>query len=596
MLERLGLSGRAKAPVLSLQVEVESATVRRSQGQFEVLVRHLIYRFFHNELLASDDETKRVLQLSYAVALPGLLVALFLFPAYHAFPPDPFPRPYWPQVGDHYFYVMYSFVLMGAATVYEWDLLFPDLLDVFVLSVQPTTNRRLFLGRVVALGVFLGLVLLGTSLLGIFVFPLVAELPHPLRQVLAHAAAVLMSGAFAAASFLALQGVLLNFAGERFFRRMAPLIQGLSLMFLLAVLLLYPTLSHDIRPLLSAGGPAVLDFPPFWFLGVYERLLVGPSALPVFHQLAATGCWAIAAMLGCVVATYPLAYRRRVRQLIEGGTATAAPNRPARSFSHALHATLLRHPAQRAIFHFISQTVLRSQRQRVLLAMYGGLSLALVLAGMLVLRFAGGHVYPALLPYGIRAAVPVVAFWAVAGLRAAFAAPVDRRGAWVFRLILGNPKAAHLAGTRIWITGWTACISVATALVLHVLSPASMQTMRILAGQLVVAVGLSFLLTDLFLFSTNTLPFTHVRKSSITDFPLIIMRYFILFPLFVAVAVRFENRIEASTLHMLETGLVFATAHLLLQHFRTRSLLAITVETPADELDEFPQRLGLRNR
>ena len=134
MRERLGLFAPPKHPVLSLGVQAESVTIEREKSQFEILVRHLFYRFLHNELLTSDDdETKRVMQISCAIAVPGLLVALFLFPAYHAFPPYPVHRPFWAQAADHYFYVMYSFVVMGAATVFEWDLLFPDLVDVFVL-------------------------------------------------------------------------------------------------------------------------------------------------------------------------------------------------------------------------------------------------------------------------------------------------------------------------------------------------------------------------------------------------------------------------------------------------------------------------------
>ncbi len=110
----------------------------------------------NNELLASDDETKRVMVIAYAAALPGLLVRAVLFPAYHGFPPHPLHPSFWAQASDHYFYVMYSFIVMGAATVYEWDLLFPDLLDIFVLSVLPIEKKRLFFARVVALESFLG--------------------------------------------------------------------------------------------------------------------------------------------------------------------------------------------------------------------------------------------------------------------------------------------------------------------------------------------------------------------------------------------------------------------------------------------------------
>jgi hypothetical protein len=154
-------------------------------------------------------------------------------------------------------------------------------------------------------------------------------------------------------------------------------------MLLLAVLLLHPTISRLLEPLLTSGAPAVRLFPPFWFLGIYELLLIGPSAPAVFHELARTGCYALLLMLCCTLLTYPLAYRRKVRQLIEGGRAIAARKRSVAPIQHILHATVLRVPAERAIFHFVSQTILRAQRQRVMLAMYGGLSIALTLSDML---------------------------------------------------------------------------------------------------------------------------------------------------------------------------------------------------------------------
>src|ERR1700741_4517931 len=82
MRERSGLFTPTKHPVLSLAVQAEDFTTRREQSQFEILIRHIFYRFLHNELLTSDDddETKRVMLISCAIAIPGMLVALFLFP------------------------------------------------------------------------------------------------------------------------------------------------------------------------------------------------------------------------------------------------------------------------------------------------------------------------------------------------------------------------------------------------------------------------------------------------------------------------------------------------------------------------------------
>jgi hypothetical protein len=595
MSERLGLFRPPKYPVLSLSAQAEPVAPRREQSQFEVLVRHLLYRFFHNELLASDDETRRVMQISYAVALPGMVIALFLFPAYHGFPPYPLHRSFWSQAADHYFYVMYSFIVMGAATVYEWDLLFPDLLDIFVLSPLPIASRHLFLARVLALAIFLALVLLGTSALGTIFFPLVAEQHNFPRHLFSHAVAVSTSGIFAAATFLALQGFLLNIVGERIFRRITPLLQGASIMLLLTVLLLFPTLSRSLGPVLLAGSPAVFYFPPFWFLGIYERLFAGPSALPVFNQLAHIGSYALLVMLACTLLTYPLAYRRRVRQLIEGGSAVANSSRTAMPINHLLHATILRHPPQRAIFHFISQTILRSQRQRVMLAMFGGLGIALTLSEMVIMHVGNGHIRPALLPDGIRSAVPIMAFWIVIGLRAVLSAPVDRRGSWLFNVLIGRPRPGHLAGARIWITLWVLFITLGTVLCFHALSPAGMKTPLITAGQLVVTIGVSFLLTDLFLFSVRTIPFTHLHKGAITDLPLAVVRYFVLFPFFVAITVHNEAWIEASTSHLLKMLFILATAHLLLLSAQARSLQQYTVDTLPDDADEFPQRLGLRD-
>jgi hypothetical protein len=439
------------------------------------------------------------------------------------------------------------------------------------------------------------LVLVGTSALGTIVLPLVAEQHNLFRHLLAHATAAAMSGIFAAGCFLSLQGILLNTVGEGIFRRITPVLQGASIMVLLAILLLNPTISASLKVLLTSGSPAVRYFPPFWFLGVYERMMGGPASPQIFHLLARTGCYAVLLVIGCTLLTYPLAYRRRVRQLIEGARAADSSLRSSTATDGLLHTAVLRLPQQRAIFHFINQTILRYQRQRVMLALYGGLCIALAVSAMLVLRVGSGHIRPALLPAGIRAAIPILIFWTIAGLCSVVSAPVDRRGAWIFNIILGRAQAEHLSGTRLWITLWSVVVSVGATAVLHLLSPDSLRGEYVMAGQLIVAVGLAFLLSDLFLFSVRKIPFTSVRKSAITDMPLAIVRYVIAFPMFVALTVHFERWIEASTRHLIETALLFAAAHLLLEGAQTQSVRRSTLDMVESEADDFPQSLGLRD-
>ncbi len=585
----------AEHPVLSLSVQAKLPMGKRVRGSFEVLLRHLLHRFANHELVTSDDETKRTMQVSLAVAMPGLLLALFLFPAYHAFPPNPLHRAYWDQVGDHYFYVMYAFVTTGAATVLHWDLLFPDLLDVYVLSVLPIPGRRLFLARVLAVGSFLVLVMIGTSVFGLVCLPVIAELRNPLLHFFAHGCAVFASGGFAAAGFLMLQGVMLNVLGAKNMARATPLIQAGSVVLLLAVLVMLPAIAGSIEAIMMSGGWMVRCFPPFWFLGMYERLLGGAGTPVVFSQLARIGCYALLTCVAGMLATYPLAYRRRVRALTEGGSATPKERGGLSMVERWLHGSLLREPERKAIFHFVSQTMMRAQKQRLMLSMYGGLGLALALARVVTLRPGGGQVAILLLPGGAREAVPIVAFWAVAGLSTVIASPVDRRGSWLFRVISGRAQPEHLIGATIFVGLWAAIISVATAVMMYCLFPSATRELCMLASELIAAVGGSILLAEGLLFALRTVPFTHLRKSSTEDLPLGFVRYFIAFPLFVLLTVHFEARGEAGVPQVIRFLAILSAVHILMRYGWRRSLERENLDLVPDETDEFPQRLGLRN-
>src|ERR1700683_5622861 len=170
-----GCAMHSQSPLLSWQAD-DALLSSAGQKQFKLLVRHLLDRFFNNEIVSVDGETlPLIMTVAWAIALPTLVATIFLYPSYHAFAPKPPMPPFWTQVADHYVFAMYAWVVMGAITVFEWDLLVPNVLDVFVLSVLPIADRRLLLARVAAVLIFLGLFLLGTSSLGVILFPVVTE-------------------------------------------------------------------------------------------------------------------------------------------------------------------------------------------------------------------------------------------------------------------------------------------------------------------------------------------------------------------------------------------------------------------------------------
>lgn len=594
MLSAIARMRAPKPVVLSMDVQAELARTQpqREQSRFEVLVRHLFDRFLNNELMASDGESSRAAQMGITAAIPGLLVSLYLFAPYHQ---PGHPRLFWPQVCDHYFFVMYAMIALGVVTVYEWDLLFPDLLDVFVLTMLPIPERRLFFARVLAVAIFLALALVGTNFLGVIFLPMVADQPSLSVHLFAHATAVAMGGCFTAGTFLALQGVLLNLLGERTFRRITPLLQGGSITVLLTVLFLSPLLLHYLEALLNSGNRAVLWFPPFWFLGIYERLLHGQAAPQVFQSLARTGLWATLLTSALVVVTYPLAYRRRVRQLIEGTGTMDMRSWISRPLHALLHATILRIPAQRAIFHFVSQTVLRTQRHRVLLAMYGGLGIAFAAAEMIVLHINGSHVQIGFLPQGIRAALPVLVFWTVAGLRTALAAPVDRRGAWVFHVVQGRPTLDNLQGAKLWVVLWAFAVGLTTAAALRVVSPDTLRTPLAGIVQIIVAIGLGLLLTDKLFLKTVAVPFTALHRTSITDMPWAFVRYFVVFPILILTLLDLEPWMEANPMHLLRIVLFVSLAHGWWSWSYARRVNEMRSGSDFEDEEQIFQGLGLRD-
>ncbi|NYF78886.1 hypothetical protein [Granulicella arctica] len=577
--------------VLSLQVQAAMGAPRQRGGPFEVLVRHFLDRLLSSESLGSGEEaTTRATQMAYAVALPGLLVALFLSPLYHA----PSPRLFWSQASDHFFYVMYGFVVMGLVTVLQWDLLFPDLLDVYVLASMPITAKRLLLARIMSLTIFLGTILVGTNILGVIFLPSIADL-HGIwwRHIASHAVAVGIGGLFASTSLIALQGMFICFLGQRVARKVSPLVQVLCIVVLLTILFLFPVLSHFLKPLLESNSTAVRWFPPFWFLGIYERLLWGDVAPPIFYGLAHTGLSLTAVTTGLALVAYPLAYARRVKQVVEG-TGMRSEGSWGRPFHTLLHATFLRNPRRRAIYHLVGQTLWRTQRLRLLLAVFAGLGLAMATAETVTLHIGDTSIGFGLSPYGMRLAVPVMAFWTVAGLRTALLSPIGRAGGWALRVIHGRPKFDHLRATEMWVAISTAIVALATVVILHSVASAELHGGRVVLVQVMVAIGVSVLLTEAFFLRVMAIPFTEEHPYSVNDLSFVVVIYFLLFPVFALTIVGYEPWMEASAGHLLCTLAGTVAVCWFLRWMRTRYVAADACRLDMEEEILIPGEMGLR--
>ncbi len=599
---------RADFTVQSLNVQAALGPVRApKRSQLSLLTRHFLERFFNHETASPDGDAKtRMVQIAVAAGLPTLMVAVFLWPVYHPFPHWPpgntriDPPPYWMQVNHHFFFVLYAFVAMGIAAVWEWDLFFPDLLDVMVLGTLPAPARRVFLARVAAIGIFLMGFLIDVNALPPLVLITATDPPDAGRLLAGDVLGVMASGIFAGLLVLAVQGLLVAVAGEWLFRKISLAAQGLAVTVLVMGMLLFPVLSGVAPALLQSDSVYARWFPPLWFLGMEQRIIDGPAALPIWNEMARRGWLALLVVTVIALAAYPLAYVRRVRQVIVGGGSRSARVRMSLPFHKLLHATVARAPVCRAIFHFIGQTIFRVPRYRIYLVLYGGVGLSVVMATILRFSADGGQVHTVVSADGIRAAIGIIAFWVIAGLRTALISSGNQRGSWVLRTIHGRPPVldiglAQLRAAQVWAGLCGFAVTLIAIVLLRLVSPPELRTLHATAAQILVACGICLLLTDASFLNVTSVAFTGEPGSQESNLAFTVLRYFTFFPLVTGISVIANHTVEQGARAFGYTAVTVVVLHLWL---RKRHRDQVRLYCGQQELEEgeedFPMKLGLR--
>ena len=421
-----------------------------------LLVRHFFGRLFDNEIVSqAGDMRTNVVQVLGFLAVPGMFVSFYMLPQRVRFD-QPFLRG-WLLIGDDYFFVLYSMVVMGFVMVFEWDALFPDRKDYLILTPLPLRGGAIFTGKLVSLIVFLGVFLIDTNLFCTLLAPLIAGgqgTPATVvwRIAAAHAMAVAAGGAFVALAVAGVQGVLINVLTGRAFRRVSPWVQMILMGLLITVLFLTPLVCASIRPLVEQRSPLLRWFPPFWFLAWYLDMMPGHPAGPVFRELAPLAREALAMAAAAFAVTYLAGYRRHARRVMESlESGFEGPGRLRTHFDRLVNRWLLPHPLERATFHFISNTILRTAKHRLFLATYAGIACALALPAVVSIGARPGAPLVSATAGGLLAIPLTLSFFAVSGLRAAFNFPAELRANWIFQVCESAERVPHIRAARKWI-------------------------------------------------------------------------------------------------------------------------------------------------
>jgi len=541
-----------------------------------ILIGHFFRRFFDNDTVQVDGDTQTTVVRALAiVAVPGLMVAFFLQNQYWRSPP-------WVVIEDQYFFVLLSFVVMGAVSVFEWEMLFPDRLDFLVLSPLSLKPMQMLAAKAAALIGFLALFLAACNLFDTIIMPMLTFRENVFRLAYAHAAAVLLAGVFAALCVLAIGGVLLCVLDAARFRIASPIMKMLSVMALALLMLHYAIYGDSMQALLSEPLGKARWIPPLWFLGVYEQLLHGDAAPAFAREMTRYAIRGTAAAAALVLLTYPLAWARMRKMALEGSSRRR--REPSQWLTRLVH-LVVRRPGERAVFHFIGQTIRRNNRYQVYLAMYCGTGLALAVAGAVRFNVSSGNIHPALSNKGLHAMTPLLLFWVIAGLRTAFAFPLNLSAGWVFR-ITGVTIGECTAAARRWVL--VCAMGILTCIVAT--QRAAGWGVRRLLVQTVCGLCLSVLLTDGFFFSQHSVPFNQPRMPGRTSFPLMLTLYIGVFPVFILGVISMEMQMEKNLLKLLLLAFVTTVVHVALGVLHRESE---EVEEEMEGYDGVFQLLGL---
>jgi hypothetical protein len=392
---------------------------REQKTSFRLLLELFQSRFLENDTVSPGGgyETN-IYQVLGAIATPGLFVSLYLMPALMELGlQKPGPAVDWAIRTERLFFPAYSFAVTGFATVFEWDVLFPDRRDFLILAPFPIRVRELFAAKFAALGYFLLALIAAVNLLPTLTLPIFSTVIPKLgaagliRLTLAQFAAPAGAAAFAFFAVATFQGILINVTSPRIFRKLSPFVQMCGMSLMVMALLTFPIYSTLLRRGAQTHQVWLWLFPPVWFTGIYD--LLQPGGDPLFADFGRYAIEALGIAIAAFSLTWALGFRRHYRRMLESEDI----GKHWRGIGSV--GSLIRSPEERAIFDFSGKTLARSTKHRLFLATYLSVGLSIGLLSTIVV----GPDTIKLSPDGLRSFPFVIAFFIIIGFARRLSVP-----------------------------------------------------------------------------------------------------------------------------------------------------------------------------
>jgi pimeloyl-ACP methyl ester carboxylesterase len=425
--------------------------VPEASRQFHVLFRMFFSRAVDLELVSSGEGLEKLAtQFAAILAAFNFVVVYVLAPGYSTstLPEATLQVNAW---SAEEFLISTTISVVGLFIVLAWDNLLPDLRDSFVLRALPVRTRTIALAKVSALACAVGAIVFCVNLFTSFCYAGVvagnAGTIALLRAFATYWMTMGVAAVFTVALFIGIQGLAAQLLNYRSFLRFSGLIQLTAFFGILALYFLKPHLA-TVAGLTDPQYRFWWNWlPSYWFLGLFQELNFSP--FPWFRRLAIHGLWVTVGAVSVAGAALALAYVRTMKKMLEQPDISP---RDRRRHASRVIATLVglvwTLPLDRAMFLFSLRTLTRSPKHRLLLAMYGGIGLAIALAYTESLLHGGWNAKWTQTNAPLLVASLVLLFFTVFGMRIVFTFPHALACNWTFRVTAVQRPARYFFAVR----------------------------------------------------------------------------------------------------------------------------------------------------
>ena len=441
--------------------------MEKRPSAYVLLTRLFLRQFLENDLMSPDSDRSQMLAvLGASVISLTLFISMFmsaqyamtiLMPAHAAVL----------TLNDKFFYVSLAMLVTALTAAAQWDALAIDQRDAAILQPLPVRPRTLRLAKLTAVAILGAAVAIAVNVFPTWVFPWMVAFAVPQMTVsqlfslmAMHAAITVPAAVFGFMVVIALRETVSAILGPKWFARVSPMLQTLTLIVLGIALLLLPMSSTRMAQRGLSGWRLAL--PSTAFVGAYEvatdgfladlprRQMTGTQfkrdryyaamyseRQPLFGPLARRA----QLLFGALVAIVALATLVNARRL--PAAAVVAPGRRRRARLIALGSLLQRSGAGRAGFAFAAATIWRNKTHRLTLAAAAAIGIAAVVVAISRIDLAEAGISVRLLMIQ-----PLLYGSLLVGFRHLLRVPAELRANWAIQMAWQGRVRAFSSGAQ----------------------------------------------------------------------------------------------------------------------------------------------------